>query len=94
MISAHRIVQSWDIAMMTDDANAYSVCSTWQMIKSDLYCHITGGAALLPRGEDRFMPAQRITAAVVYYGIIWIHARWPSRPLHVRKVHCAIGALR
>ena len=26
----------------------------------------------------------------VYYGTIWIHARWPSRPLHVRKVHCGV----
>jgi predicted phage terminase large subunit-like protein len=30
-------VQSWDIAMMTGDANDYSVCTTWRMIKSDYY---------------------------------------------------------
>jgi predicted phage terminase large subunit-like protein len=35
--SASRIVQSWDIAMMTGNANDYSVCTTWQMIKSDCY---------------------------------------------------------
>jgi predicted phage terminase large subunit-like protein len=35
--SAGRIVQSWDIAMMTGDANDYSVCTTWRMIKSDYY---------------------------------------------------------
>jgi predicted phage terminase large subunit-like protein len=35
--SARRIVQSWDIAMMTGDTNDYSVCSTWQMIKADYY---------------------------------------------------------
>ena len=35
--SARRIVQSWDIAMMTGDANDYSVCTTWQMIKADYY---------------------------------------------------------
>jgi predicted phage terminase large subunit-like protein len=35
--SAGRIVQSWDIAMMTADANDYSVCTTWRMIKSDYY---------------------------------------------------------
>jgi predicted phage terminase large subunit-like protein len=35
--STNRIVQSWDIAMMTGDANDYSVCTTWRMIKSDYY---------------------------------------------------------
>ena len=34
---AKRIVQSWDIAMMTGDTNDYSVCTTWQMIKADYY---------------------------------------------------------
>jgi predicted phage terminase large subunit-like protein len=32
-----RIVQSWDIAMMTGDANDYSVCTTWRIVKSDYY---------------------------------------------------------
>ena len=32
-----RIVQSWDIAMATGDANDYSVCTTWRMIKDDYY---------------------------------------------------------
>ena len=35
--SAKRIVQSWDIAMMTGDANDYSVCTTWRIIKADYY---------------------------------------------------------
>ena len=32
-----RIVQSWDIAMMTGAANDYSVCTTWRMIRKDYY---------------------------------------------------------
>jgi predicted phage terminase large subunit-like protein len=35
--SSGRTVQSWDIAMMTGEANDYSVCTTWRMIKSDYY---------------------------------------------------------
>src|SRR5215475_9180616 len=35
--SAKRIVQSWDIAMMTGDANDFSVCTTWWMIKSNFF---------------------------------------------------------
>ena len=35
--SAKRIVQSWDVAMMTGENNNYSVCTTWCMIKSDYY---------------------------------------------------------
>jgi predicted phage terminase large subunit-like protein len=35
--SAEHIVQSWDIAMMTGEANDYSVCTTWRMIKADYY---------------------------------------------------------
>jgi predicted phage terminase large subunit-like protein len=35
--SNNRIVQSWDIAMMTGDTNDYSVCTTWAMIKGDYY---------------------------------------------------------
>jgi predicted phage terminase large subunit-like protein len=31
------VVQSWDIAMMTGEANDYSVCTTWRMIKADYY---------------------------------------------------------
>jgi predicted phage terminase large subunit-like protein len=34
---AKRIVQSWDIAMMTGDANDYSVCTTWWIIRADYY---------------------------------------------------------
>jgi predicted phage terminase large subunit-like protein len=35
--SPTRIVQSWDIAMTTSNANDYSVCTTWQIIKRDYY---------------------------------------------------------
>ena len=31
------VVQSWDIAMMTGDANDFSVCTTWRMVKADYY---------------------------------------------------------
>jgi hypothetical protein len=44
--SAGRIVQSWDIAMMTGDANDYSVCTTWRMIKSDY--HLTAPGSNTP----------------------------------------------
>ncbi len=33
----HLVVQSWDIAMMTGEANDYSVCTTWRMVKADYY---------------------------------------------------------
>ena len=32
-----RVVQSWDIAMTTGEANDYSVCTTWRMVGSDYY---------------------------------------------------------
>jgi predicted phage terminase large subunit-like protein len=32
-----RIVQSWDTATMTGQANDYSVCTTWRTIKKDYY---------------------------------------------------------
>src|SRR5204863_2762699 len=35
--SIQRIVQSWDIAMMTGDANDYSVRTTWHIIKEEHY---------------------------------------------------------
>ena len=31
------MVQSWDVAMTTGDANDYSVCTTWLMTKGDYY---------------------------------------------------------
>jgi predicted phage terminase large subunit-like protein len=31
------VVQSWDIAMATSEANDYSVCTTWRVAKSDYY---------------------------------------------------------
>jgi hypothetical protein len=30
-----RIVQSWDVAMMTGETNDFSVCTTWRVIKAD-----------------------------------------------------------
>jgi predicted phage terminase large subunit-like protein len=33
----HLVVQSWDIAMMTGEANDFSVCTTWRMVRSDYY---------------------------------------------------------
>src|SRR5437763_3386059 len=33
----HLVVQSWDIAMMTGEANDYSVRTTWRMVKADYY---------------------------------------------------------
>jgi predicted phage terminase large subunit-like protein len=32
-----RVVQSWDVAMMTGEGNDYSVCTTWVMLGSDYY---------------------------------------------------------
>jgi predicted phage terminase large subunit-like protein len=32
-----RIVQSWDVAMVTGERNDYSVCTTWLMVGSDYY---------------------------------------------------------
>jgi predicted phage terminase large subunit-like protein len=32
-----RIVQSWDIAMMTGETNDFSVCTTWQIIEADYF---------------------------------------------------------
>jgi predicted phage terminase large subunit-like protein len=32
-----RVVQSWDVAMMTGEGNDYSVCTTWLMVGSDYY---------------------------------------------------------
>jgi predicted phage terminase large subunit-like protein len=32
-----RTVQSWDIAMMSGDANDFSVCTTWRMVGCDYY---------------------------------------------------------
>jgi predicted phage terminase large subunit-like protein len=35
--STTRIVQSWDVAMMTGDRNDYSVCTTWLIHQKDAY---------------------------------------------------------
>jgi predicted phage terminase large subunit-like protein len=34
---ADLVVQSWDIAMMTGEANDFSVCTTWRIVRSDYY---------------------------------------------------------
>src|SRR6266478_6035136 len=36
-ISRTRIVQSWDVAMMTGGQNDYSACTTWLTHKNDAY---------------------------------------------------------
>jgi predicted phage terminase large subunit-like protein len=36
-LSPSRIVQSWDVAMMTGDRNDYSVCTTWLTHKNEAY---------------------------------------------------------
>ena len=35
--SRHQVAQSWDIAMMTGEANDFSVCTTWRTIGPDYY---------------------------------------------------------
>jgi predicted phage terminase large subunit-like protein len=34
---ADRVVQSWDVAMMTGEGNDFSVCTTWRMVGPDYY---------------------------------------------------------
>jgi hypothetical protein len=34
---ADRVAQSWDVAMMTGEANDFSVCTTWRMVGLDHY---------------------------------------------------------
>ena len=47
--SLTRIVQSWDVAMMTGDQNNYSVCTTWLIHKNDAYLlHIYRGRLEYP----------------------------------------------
>jgi len=36
-VPAGWIAQSWDIATMTGEANDFSVCTTWRMIRGDYY---------------------------------------------------------
>jgi predicted phage terminase large subunit-like protein len=44
-----RIVQSWDVAMMTSGRNDYSACSTWLVHKSDAYLvHVYRGRLEYP----------------------------------------------
>lgn len=47
--SRTRIVQSWDVAMMTGDQNDYSVCTTWLIHKNDAYLvHVYRGRLEYP----------------------------------------------
>ncbi len=47
--SLSRIVQSWDVAMMTGDQNDYSVCTTWLTHKNDAYLiHVYRGRLEYP----------------------------------------------
>jgi predicted phage terminase large subunit-like protein len=44
-----RIVQSWDVAMMTSGRNDYSACSTWLVHKNDAYLvHVYRGRLEYP----------------------------------------------
>jgi phage terminase large subunit-like protein len=48
--SLSRIVQSWDVAMMTGDQNGYSVCTTWLTHKNDAYLiHVYRGRLEYPK---------------------------------------------
>ena len=47
--SGTRIVQSWDVAMMTSGRNDYSACSAWLVHKSDAYLvHVYRGRLEYP----------------------------------------------
>jgi phage terminase large subunit-like protein len=47
--SGTRIVQSWDVAMMTSGRNDYSTCSTWLVHKNDAYLiHVYRGRLEYP----------------------------------------------
>jgi predicted phage terminase large subunit-like protein len=47
--SRTRIVQSWDVAMMTGDQNDYSVCTTWLIHNNDAYLvHVYRGRLEYP----------------------------------------------
>ena len=44
-----KIVQSWDVAMQTGDANDYSVCTTWRADQDDVYLlHVSRGRLNIP----------------------------------------------
>src|SRR6266446_9910002 len=48
-ISRTRIVQSWDVAMMTGGKNDYSACTTWLTHKNDAYLlHVYRGRLEYP----------------------------------------------
>jgi predicted phage terminase large subunit-like protein len=48
--SVTRIVQSWDVAMMTNERNDYSVCTTWLIHKKDAYlAHVYRGRLEYPQ---------------------------------------------
>ena len=49
-----RIVQSWDIAMMTGNTNDYSVCTTWQMIKRTTTCRRFRAVSNIPISDARW----------------------------------------
>ena len=48
-LAGTRIVQSWDVAMMTSGRNDYSACSTWLVHKNDAYLvHVYRGRLEYP----------------------------------------------
>lgn len=56
--AAGYVVQSWDTAMMTGQANDYSVCTTWRVIKNDYYL------VDLYRGRHQYPDLRRAVAAL------------------------------
>ena len=65
---ATRIVQSWDVAMMTSGRNDYSACTTWLVHKSDAYLvHVFRGRLEYPdlRRKVIAMAAERRATTVL-----------------------------
>lgn len=60
---ATRIMQSWDIAMQTNEKNDYSVCTTWRVEKNDVYLFdLFRGRLEYPIFAGRSSPSPNTTA--------------------------------
>jgi predicted phage terminase large subunit-like protein len=73
-----RIVQSWDVATMTGEANDYSVCTTWHMVGPDYYL------LNVFRGRLPYPDLRRKTASLAeWYGAktVLIENAGPGMPL-------------
>jgi len=63
-----RIVQSWDVALMTGQGNDYSVCTTWHIRKGDVFlAHVYRGRLAYPdlRRKVIALAAERGAATVL-----------------------------